>query len=143
MDYLIQCLIKHGIYMPLSYLFCFKYQIFLCLSQECGAKVSNGCCKDLNQNEITSHKDDKKVRFSGSLSGTSWVRKFGYLCIQEILVLTIIHPYIHSFMFADVKCLRHMLSVFNPLSINSGQKGVSADYCHISVSRPQVYNSLT
>ena len=82
-----------------------------------------------------------------SFSRASWVRKFGYLCIQEIWVLTIIHPYIHSFMFAVVKCPRHILSVFNLILDIHGQltavKKVSADYCHMSVSLPQVYNSLT
>ena len=75
--------------------------VFLCLSQECCAKVSSDCCKDVNQNEITSHEDDKKVRFSGSLGGALWVRKFGYVvCIW----LCSIHLCVHPFMLVDEKC---------------------------------------
>ncbi|CAH3019046.1 unnamed protein product, partial [Porites evermanni] len=33
---------------------------FKTFAKECCAEVSNGCCKDLNQNEITYHIDDKK-----------------------------------------------------------------------------------
>ena len=83
--------------------------VFLCLSQECCTKVSSRCCKGVNQNEITSHEDDKKVRFSGSRGGAPWVRKFGYLVyIQEILVLkkseSSVRPYVHLFMLVDEKC---------------------------------------
>ena len=37
-------------------------------------------------------------------SGAPWVRKFGYLCIQEILVRTELPVNIRLFMLADVKC---------------------------------------
>ena len=85
------------------------------MSQECCAKVSSGCCKDVNQNEITSYEDDKKVRCSGSLGRALWVRKFGYLvCIQEILVLTksesSVRPYVHPFMLEDEKCHTYQLA---------------------------------
>ena len=52
-------------------------------------------------------------------SGAPWVRKLGYLCIQEIL--TTIRTFVHPFILADRKwhslilarSPRHILSVFN------------------------------
>ena len=47
-------------------------------------------------------------------SGAPWVRKFGYLCIQEILVLTkssVRRTYVHPFMLADVKWHTYQLGV--------------------------------
>ena len=46
-------------------------------------------------------------------SGAPWLIKSGYLCIQEILVVTkSVHLYVHLFMLVDVDIMSHLQSVF-------------------------------
>ena len=78
------------------------------------------------------------------------VRKLDYLCIQEIQVLTksCVRTYARPLMLADVKCLTSVLFLTwyctsMLWSIDNCQKWVTADQCYMTVSRAQVYNSLT
>ena len=76
------------------------------------------------------------------------LRKFGYLCIQEICVLTesSVGTYICPFMLADVKCLllwNWLNWCWTAMSwpLDSCQNRVSPAQCHMTVSQAQVYNS--
>ena len=89
------------------------------------------------------------------LSGAPWVRNIGYLCNQEILVLTkfsVVHPPLNvngcELAHLLVRSPRHILFVFTLYwtsllwSIDSCPKRASTDQCHMTVSRAPEYNSL-
>ena len=63
-------------------------------------------------------------------SGAPWVRKFGYLRIQEILVGIKLSVNIRPFMLADVKC-------FTSLKLQSIDK-----LCQLDIGHP-CYDQLT
>ena len=92
-------------------------------------------------------------------SGASWVRKFDYLCSKEILVLTLkssvrlrprapIHVSGCKMSHLLAESPRHIRFLCKTLVIDVHvmvnwrlSKKVSADKCHMTVSRAQVYNS--
>ena len=93
--------------------------------------VHSWCCSQRRPTKEFQQRYFNVISGALSRSGVPWIRKFGYLCIQGILVLTtsFVRTYVHLFMLADVKWTS-MLWL-----IDSCQKKVqvSADRCHIEV----------
>ena len=86
-------------------------------------------------------------RARSARSGAPWVRKFGNLCIHEILVLrkSCVRPLLHvsGYEMAHFNTISVKLSIGRSTlwSIDSCQKRVSSYQWHITASQAQVHNS--